>query len=370
MPTSYSQNSPTVKDAQINITSKLPLQTIATYLTVFFFIYLFLTGATYKFYASMLFLFYSWIQQMWIAVVCLGLFQALIMIPFRIINLKISNHINEFKEKTSQLKNDNDQSFLVKRGIQKGNRPLLFYTIDFVIQLTLYVSIGRLFLTDFYSTPLNPNLLFSFVPYPQYPIQETFFKIPYPKFTTTIDLGLGAVLMLWTVLILLQFGVYAYRYARQKAKSKKQLKLPQQLKKYVKYISGNIFVLFIISWIILRHFPTDWQLQIFSGDISTPNRTFNTVTAIVTFATIVWFGTSRIARKTKIAQAQEIDKEIVFKTQKDMFKDTFKSATLIGLGAYFITRQIPSAFELSIFTFELIAIMSPFTLDRLITSTF
>jgi hypothetical protein len=49
-----------------------------------------------------------------------------------------------------------------------------------------------------------------------------------------------------------------------------------------------------------------------------------------------------------------------------MVKNTFKKAAFLGLGAYFITNLIPSAFELSIFTLEIISFLSPFTLDRMI----
>jgi len=49
-----------------------------------------------------------------------------------------------------------------------------------------------------------------------------------------------------------------------------------------------------------------------------------------------------------------------------MFKDSLFTATLVGLGAFFITNQIPSAFELSIFTLEVISLLSPFTLDKAI----
>ena len=129
------------------------------------------------------------------------------MIPLRIINLKISNHIDEFREKTAQLKNDQEQSFLIKKQVREGNRPLLFYLVNFVVQLTSYISIGRLFLTDFYSVRLNPKLLFSFVPYPSYPIQDIFFKIPYPIFTRTTDLGIGAFLIVCAVVILFQFAL-------------------------------------------------------------------------------------------------------------------------------------------------------------------
>ena len=111
---------------------------------------------------------------------------------------------------------------------------------------------------------------------------------------------------------------------------------------------------------------THSEVNFFSGNISIPNRKFNTITAIVTFATLLWFGIAKINRKGKLAKARKVDSEIIFHTQKDMFKESLKTASLVGLGAYFITRQIPSAFELSIFTFELIALLSPFTLDKLI----
>ena len=53
-------------------------------------------------------------------------------------------------------------------------------------------------------------------------------------------------------------------------------------------------------------------------------------------------------------------------TEKRLFADSVKTATLVGLGAYFITNHIPSAFELSVFTLEVISLSSPFTLDKLV----
>lgn len=56
-------------------------------------------------------------------------------------------------------------------------------------------------------------------------------------------------------------------------------------------------------------------------------------------------------------------------TEKDLFSDTIKVAAFVGLGAFFVTNQIPSAFELSIFTLEIISLTSPLTLDRIILSS-
>ena len=58
--------------------------------------------------------------------------------------------------------------------------------------------------------------------------------------------------------------------------------------------------------------------------------------------------------------------ENIAKHQKEMFRNTLFNSALIGLGAFFITNLIPSAFELSIFVFEIIAFLSPLTIDRFV----
>ena len=63
------------------------LSTILAFAIVIFMIYAFFSGITMQFYASFLFLFYSWVGHMWVAVICLGIFQTLLMVPFRMINL-------------------------------------------------------------------------------------------------------------------------------------------------------------------------------------------------------------------------------------------------------------------------------------------
>jgi hypothetical protein len=347
------------------------LLTVLTFIIIAFLIYAFFSGITMRFYASLTFLFYSLVGRMWIAVVLLGISQAFLMIPLRIINLKLSSNINEFKERLEQLKSDDDQAFYIKQHMRTGDKTALYYSIDFMIQTISYISIGRLFLTDFYSQRLNPRFLYSFVPYPSYPIEGRFFFIPYPYFSKTIDLGFKAVLAVWFIILVTIFALRMARYIRQVNKSvlPENIDKSESFKSAAKYFGANIFLVLLLSWLLVRNFPAGWKIGIFSGDISIPNRRFNTITAVVTTLTILWFGINKIKRKTNLAISKNVDPNVIDETQKNMFRETLRSSIILGLGAFFITNQIPCAFELSIFTFELIAILSPFTLDKLIVKT-
>jgi hypothetical protein len=359
------------KKMGIQRTAKIPsLSTIFSTLIIIIIILALLTGETYRFYASALFLFYSLTKRMWISVICLGIFQTILMIPLRIINLLKSAHIKEFQEKLDEIEKK-DQYFVLKKKIRKGERVALFYIVNFLLQTISYFSIGRLFLIDFYTKRLSPKLLYSFVPYPDYPIRERIFRIPYVWFTKTIDLGMDKVLIVWAVLFALQIAVYVAIYIYKKFIKTPPQDTPQTklLRKVGRYTSGYLVLFFFLSWLLIRHLPLGWEFRIFSGDVSIPNRTLNFITAVATFITLVWLNIPKIEKKEKLARAAKIPEEIIFQTQKDMLKETLRNATIVGLGAYYITNYIPAAFELSIFTLEIISWLSPFTLDRIILST-
>lgn len=344
----------------------LPVQSIITALIVIFLFYAFFSGLTYQFYASVLFLFYSLTQKMWVSVMLLGVFQTFLMIPFRIVRLIKSNNIKEFQESIDSLGDQRKMQSSIKANVSKGNFTFLFYLVDFVVQLVSFITIGRMFLTDFYSYRLDPKMLYSFVPYPEYPIQDTFFKLPYPVITETRDLGLQMVLVVWLVLIALQVAIFFIRsfYRRSLAKGNAQ----QFSKKITRYTSGYLVIGLLISALIVRNFPLGFEIAIFSGDVSIPNQKLNTITALATFFMVVWFGIQNNIRKAKMAEEAGVEVSLIEQTQKEMFKETLKSSILLGLGAYLITNQIPSAFELSIFTLEVISLASPLTLDKLILS--
>lgn len=345
-----------------------PLQTIITTLIVIFLFYAFFSGLTYKFYASIVFSFYALTKSMWISVVLLGVFQTLLMVPLRIVRLLKENHIKEFTANVVELKDESTMHKTIKDNVSRGNLTFLFYLVDFVIQLVSFVTIGRLFLTDFYNIPLDPTRLFSFVPYPEYPIQDVFFKIPYPVITQTVDLGLHAVLIVWVVLGALQALVHFIRIAYRNALKRGETR-PQISKKISKYASGYLLIGMLISYYLVRHFPTGFEVGIFSGSVALQNPQFNRITAIATFLTILYFGIQKNVRKAHLAEKAGLPTNIIDQTQKEMLKETLKNSTLIGLGAYFITNQIPSAFELSIFTLEIISLASPWTLDKVILAS-
>ncbi len=357
---------------------------------VIFLVYAFFKGWTLNFYLNILFGFYALTKQVWVSVVLLGVTQTLLMIPFRTIRVMQSHNTRKFQEKINELKVDEQQIARVKKTFRQGNMTFLFYVVDFMVQITLFISIGRLFLTDFYANKIDPSILLKFIPYPVYPLQGLWFKIPYPIVTRSKDFGLWMVFSAWILILLSHVFIYLAKRMKRKfevvsekkaqaeaeksedsdekivTQSKPQLESQQKSKQTIGFLGSSTIILFILAYILVRKFPLAWEIRIFSGDVSIPNRTLNTVTAITTFSMVVWFGLQDILRQGKLAQEKGIARNIIDITQNEMFKTNLFNGILIGLGAFFITNLIPSAFELSIFTFELIAVLSPFTLDKFI----
>lgn len=342
------------------LSKQLPtLRTMGTAFILIFLVWAFFSRRTLQFYASFLFFFYSITKSMWISVIFLGAFQTLLLIPFRIINILKSKHIRDFEATINKETNVETQSFLIRKSAKTGNRIMLYYLIDFFVNVTSYVTIGRLFLTDFYTKRLDPWLLYKFVPYPKYPLQDIWFKIPYPKFLNTRDLGWGTVLLVWLIIFIL-FSLVTFV---QKMIEQKGIKLPPWT---TFFKTGSILIVLVISYLVVRNFPSSIGIAILTANISKPFPTLNTITAVATFATLFWLDIPPILKKSELAEQAKIDEAIIRKTQTRLFGESLRSATLVGLGAYFITNHIPCAFELSIFTLEIISWLSPLTLDRLI----
>jgi len=337
----------------------LTLSSVATGLVIVWLIYAFLSGEMYQFYASLLFSYYSLTGKMWVSVILLGVTQTFLLIPLRVFRVIRSDNIKEFQKNISRLNTSGQQRIQVKKEFHEGNRFFLFYLTDFLIQLTTFLTIGRLFLTDFYNNKIDAYRLYDFVPYPDYPIEGVNFLIPYPAITKTIDMGWYGVLVVWMSLALIQATVMAFKYF-QKKQDKEVKKQP------ARYSLAYLILFFVVAWLVGRHFPIAVGFRIFTGSVAIPNRTLNTITALATFGTLLWFGTQKIFRQSKEAEKMGIDEDIIEATQKKMFSRTVFDSSVVGLGAFFITNNIPSAFELSIFTLEIISLLSPLTLDKLI----
>ncbi|NMB57195.1 hypothetical protein GYA19_04665 [Candidatus Beckwithbacteria bacterium] len=358
-----SPNAVVKKNSLRMFSSHWKLTSVIAILAIFVLIYAFFSGITIKFYASFVFLFYSWTQKMWISVILLGVFQTLLLIPLRVVKLFKENNIKEFKKTIEETQIKQQQQYKFKSSFSKGNKIVLFYSLDFFVELVSYISIGKLFLIDFYTTKLNPNLLYHFVPYPEYPIKDVFFKIPYPHVIETIGLKFSWILIAWGITFII-FAVFKIMKSSFD-KNKERKDQPQnKVSKLIDSTSGYFLLICFLLWLLLRHFPTQIDFRIFAGSVAIPNRTLNTITAIMTFLTLFWYGLQKNIRKAEIARNNGINEQVIEKTQKLMFKDNLIASLLVGLGAYFITNQIPSAFELSIFTLEIISLAGPVTLDK------
>lgn len=348
-----------------DLTGLMPLSSILTFGVIGLFIFWFFNLDLFRFYASALFGFYAITNHMWIAVILLGVFQTLLMIPLRIRRLQKKTQIEELEESVAGFDEVNVKKATMKRNFSLGNRAFLFYILDFTIQLTTFLTIGRLFLTDFYRYKLNPDMLYGFIPYPDYPIHATIFKLPYVYFTKVLPLEGTIFYVAW-------FGVFAVlvvilllsRLVRRIVANRMNESRPPIV--FNRYTIGYIFVFIFLSWIIVRHIPLGLGIGIFRGDVSRQNTTLNTVTAVATFLTMLWLGVTRIWREEKDAELKGFSQELIDAKSKKMFGDALKSSMIVAAGAYFITNRIPSAFELSVFTLELISLLSPFTLDRAI----
>ncbi len=340
----------------------ISLRSIVASTLLIIILYAFFSGIMTQFYASAVFVFYALTNKMWVSVILLGVFQTLLMIPIRIIRVRRSQNIQEFQDQTSDLKHSVLQQKKLKQQFNFGNSTFLFYLVDFMIQLTSFLSIGRLFLKDFYSVPLNPNWLYSFVPYPEYPIQDRIFQLPYFVVNKTRDFGFTGVIVLLGLFSAVMIGIELWRRWKKSTTRFNHAPLSQLPARYV--VTYGVIII-VTSWVLAHNFPTGLEFKIFTGDVAVPNIRLNAVTAIVTFATLLWFGYRRILRVSDLARQAGVSTAIIERTEKRLFSDSVKTSTFVGLGAYFITNHIPSAFELSIFTFEVIALASPLTLDKI-----
>lgn len=336
---------------------------VLTILTLVSLLWWFSTSRMFRFYINILFGLYALTESVWVSVVLLGVFQTVLMIPFRVVRLRLSTNIKEFQTRVEAERKEKGVK-KIKEGLRSGQREVMFYVIDFLVQLTTFLTIGRMFLKDFYNVKLDPGLLYSFVPYPEYPLQSVMFKIPYVGPTETVNLGWKVLLLVWVVILLMHSLIgMVFRFLERKMKMEKK----GGMWGVVRLLATDFLVLYMaVGFLLVRWFPKSLDLKVFSGDVTVPNRTFNTITAVVTFVTLLWFGLSRIMRKTRMAKEAGISEDKLRKGAQKMFNQSLLDSSLVGLGAYLITNHIPSAFELSVFTLELISLTSPLTLDRII----
>jgi hypothetical protein len=281
--------------------------------------------------------------------------------PLRLLGDFFDTRLKVFEELLENTK-ENDQYFVFTEKIRKGDATIVFYVFNFIVNAIAFFSAGRIFLIDFYNTPLDPKLLYDFVKYPDYPLRGTDFRLPFFKVTESYALDWLTIAKIWLGMTLFfVLGRFLWRLVKFIfSRNKKILSARINYNRMLLKIGGFSGTLFILSTIILRHLPTSFQGVTLMADLTRQNSTMNLITAIGTFLTTYHAGYTGAAKASDTAQKASIAQEAINKVYKIKMDQTFKNAVILGIGAYIVTSNIPSAFELSVATFEVLYIVSPY----------
>ena len=328
----------------------------------------FFTGGSFRLYASVFFTFYHLTHQIWISVILIGISQNLIFLPLRFISLKLSASLKDFEDELDKVNSEKDQYFLFSEKVKKGDPAVVFYIFNFVLNAIAFFSAGRIFIIDFYTKKLNPALLYAKVPYPTYPLKGTIFKFPFFRITDTIALDWSTIFLIWAVPVaLVVVSRLLWRLVKfLLKKNKKILSVRINYNHLLLKIGGFSGTIFLLSLFVLRHLPSAFASNLLLANLTRPNPAMNLITAIGTFLTTLHAGYTRQKLATAEAIKNNIPAEIIARVSSQKLRQTVQNALILGAGAYFITSQIPSAFELSVATFEILYILSPYTLDLLL----
>lgn len=330
----------------------------------------FFRGGSFRLYASLFFSLYYLTHQIWLSVLLIGILQNILFIPLRIIGNIVDQPLKDFEEELD--KQDTSQQLVIfTKKIKHGSFSLVFYVFNFFVNAIAFFSAGRIFLIDFYTDPLklkNMNLLYKWVPYPDYPLKGTDFKLPFFKITQTYALPwstifniIGGIILIPIVLRLI-WRLFRFLFK----KNQKILYARIRYNRFLSLVGGSFIFLTLIIIFILRHIPTAVEGILLVVDLTRQNTPMNFITAVGTFITTIHAGYKHNSLAAKQAKLAGIDPKVVKKVFKDQMRNSLKNAFILGTGAFLITNQIPSAFELSVATFEIIYMIYPYTFGRFV----
>ncbi len=346
------------------------LMPIATIFLIIFLVVIgiwFFKGGSFRLYASAFFSLYYLTGQVWVSVLLIGVSQNIILLPMRFIGMRLSQSFKDFEEGIEDSTHD-DAYLVFTDKVRKGDLGIVFYILNFIINAIAFLSAGRIFLTDFYTQKLNPALLYKWVPYPDYPLVGTIFRMPFFKITETISVDWKTILFIWLGISLF-FAILKLLWKIFRSfltHNKKLLEMRINYNRLLIQSGGFSGTVLILSIILLRNFPVKFENWLLLADLTRQNTTMNFITAVGTFLTTMHAGYTRHKIDMEIARKKGSDETKLEKVFGDKMRETFRNALFLGIGAFLITNQIPCAFELSVATFEALYILSPYTFDKIL----
>lgn len=359
----------TFKDIRKIDNSRLLMPIATTFLVIFLAVIAvwFFKGGSFRLYASAFFSLYYLTGQVWVSVLLIGVSQNIVLLPMRFIGMRLSQSFKDFEEGIGESSNE-DAYLVFTEKVKKGDLGIVFYILNFVINAIAFLSAGRIFLIDFYTQKLNPSLLYKWVPYPEYPLVGTIFRLPFFKITETISVDWKIILFIWLgVSLFFALLKLLWRIFRSLlTHNKKLLGMRINYNRLLLQSGGFSGTVLILSIILLRNFPVKFDGWLLMADLTRQNTTMNFITAVGTFLTTMHAGYTRHKIDMEIAKKRGTDERKLEKVLGGKMKETFRNALFLGLGAFLITNQIPCAFELSVATFEVLFILSPYTFDKIL----
>ncbi|MCW1949273.1 MAG: hypothetical protein KIH89_002385 [Candidatus Shapirobacteria bacterium] len=345
-----------------------------TTLLLIFLIYLciwFFRGGSFRLYASLFFGLYFITRQVWVSVLLIGVLQNIIFIPLRLIGNAMDQPLKDFEDELDTMETKQQQLVFTKK-IREGNSAIVYYIFNFFVNAIAFFSAGRIFLIDFYTDPLKlqkMNLLYKWVPRPEYPLKGTIFPFPFFKITDTMAISWNTIFMIIGGTVLFLIGLrLIWRLVRFIFKKNQKILYARiRYNRILATIGGFSGVLIIGLIYLLRHLPTAFAGLMLKVDLTRQNTPMNFVTAVGTFITTIHAGYKGNSLAAQEARLSGIPENVVKKVFKEKMQTSFKNALILGAGAFFITNQIPSAFELSVAMFEVMYMIYPYTFGKIVS---
>lgn len=335
-----------------------PVQTtLLVFILLVIFVW-FVGGQSFRLYASVFFLLYDLTSTVWLSIILVSVVQNIVLMPLSLLNEKLYPEVKEFEAELQSIKTD-DQYIVFKKKVREGNWAVLVYIINFVVLAIAFISAGRVFLLDFYYEKIEQWYLWSFVPYPNYPLRGTDFYFPFVQVTRTVAVSWKNILLSWLIVLMI-FGALRliWMFVRNfLPQNQGILGLRIKYNRVALWLGGLAGTFFVASAYILRNVPVGFQFMMLKADLTKQNTTLNIITAVATFLAATYSGLRHNAEGKKAAEADKLPPELIERVFKERNKRTLRNAILIAGFAYWITHQLPSSHDISVLAFEVIYII-------------
>ena len=327
----------------------------------------FFRGGSFNLYASLFFGLYHLTKLSWLSIILVSVVQNIFFLPFRIISERFYVDLKDFEHELEKTKTD-DQYFVLKKQVSEGNKSVIFYIINFVLFFIAFISAGRVFFLEFYHTPIAPHWLYSWVPYPEYPLKGVIFEFPLFKITSSIALDWGVIFKIWIIpIIILALTRVLWLVVKPLlSRSSSILRARIGINRLKFILGGFVGSFFLISLYFFRHVPAGIEFYYFTADLSKQNTTFNIVTAVCTALATIYSGFEHAKEQAEQARLRGIPEDIIDKVSKSTIRTSFGNGILLAILAVYVTRLMPCSHDLSVLAFEALYLLYPITFGLLI----